>query len=119
MIPKVRCPDYLNLARTSPCTLRLSGILTGRPCASHDTVVAAHLPVAGKGVGTKVSDLAIVFACWRCHDLIDGRINPDPKIAPANWREIMLQAMLTGMAESLTLGAIHEIVHFRNMTMGD
>lgn len=32
-----------------------------------------HLPVDGKGMSTKVTDIATTVGCARCHDLLDGR----------------------------------------------
>ena len=43
------------------------------PCGHRETVVGAHLPSFGRGVSTKVSDLAVAALCGRCHDLLDGR----------------------------------------------
>ena len=35
-------------------------------------MVACHLPTIGKGIGTKVTDLAVVAGCSSCHALLDG-----------------------------------------------
>lgn len=71
-LPKVRSKAIMKAARGQPCTLRI-GTFIGSPCASEETTVACHLPVGGKGVGTKTSDLEVAFGCSRCHDLLDHR----------------------------------------------
>lgn len=38
-----------------------------------NTVVGCHLPTIGKGIATKVTDLAVVAGCQNCHDILDGR----------------------------------------------
>ncbi|MBR9823065.1 MAG: DUF1364 family protein [Rhodobacteraceae bacterium] len=58
-----------------PCTLRICSIL-GERCSDPDTNVMAHLPGPGKGTATKVTDLATVCACHRCHQLLD---QPSPR----------------------------------------
>ena len=58
-------------AKGRVCQLRLEGCLPGT-----ETVVAAHLN--GGGMGTKVSDLHIMYACMNCHDLLDGRTQASP-----------------------------------------
>ncbi|WP_220747288.1 nuclease domain-containing protein [Jannaschia pagri] len=58
--------------RGMPCSLRIASF-AGLPCAPQSTVVGAHLPVFGRGIGTKVSDLFVVAACQRCHDMLDER----------------------------------------------
>ena len=65
---KVRSKAIRQAARGKPCTLRLPGCMGGT-----ETTVLAHLPMGGKGVGTKGSDIWAVFACASCHDVLDGR----------------------------------------------
>lgn len=56
-------------AEGQTCTLRLDGCAGGT-----ETTVLAHLRHFGwAGAGQKPPDYLAVFACWRCHDAIDGR----------------------------------------------
>lgn len=65
----MKLPDLRELARGQYCQVRLPGCLF-RP----ETVVLAHLRRAGTaGLGQKPPDLCAVYACARCHDIIDGR----------------------------------------------
>ena len=72
-LPKVRSPDLMRHIGTMPCTLRIASFIPGRKCSHQSTVVGCHLPTIGKGVATKVTDLAVVAGCQACHDLLDGR----------------------------------------------
>lgn len=72
MLPKVRSEAIMDMAEGAPCTLRLCSFFTPYRCSSEATTVGAHMPVFGKGVSTKVTDLAVVFACGRCHDIQSG-----------------------------------------------
>ncbi len=65
---KVRSKAIRQAARGKPCTLRLAGCMGGT-----ETTVLAHLPMGGKGTGTKGSDIWAVFACAHCHDVLDRR----------------------------------------------
>ena len=53
-------------ARGESCSLRLS------LCASEETVVLCHIG-RNKGWGMKCADWMAVYACYTCHDIIDGR----------------------------------------------
>lgn len=72
LLPKVRSDAIMDAMKHYPCTLRIANFIPGHVCAAESTVVGAHLPVSGKGMGTKVTDMAVVAACKHCHDLIDG-----------------------------------------------
>ena len=72
LLPKVRSEAIMRSAQGQPCSLRVASFV-GKPCAGIDTVVCAHIPGIGKGMGTKVSDLFVAYACQRCHDIVDGR----------------------------------------------
>lgn len=54
-------------AEGQPCALRLNG------CELTGTTVLAHIRTTGTGAGKKPSDSMGVFACAKCHDVIDGR----------------------------------------------
>lgn len=68
-----RLPVCSNRLRQSAkgkcCTLEIFPVCNHDP----DTTVLAHLHDEYSGMGTKASDLAAVYACSSCHDLIDGR----------------------------------------------
>lgn len=53
-------------ARNEDCSLRLGN------CSGNDTVVLAHIG-RNKGVAIKCADYMAVYACYNCHDIIDGR----------------------------------------------
>lgn len=72
LLPKLRSELLMSSMRHYPCTLRIASFL-GEPCAHQSTVVGCHLPVIGKGIGTKVTDLAVVAGCAHCHDILDDR----------------------------------------------
>ncbi len=72
MLPKVRSERLRQEIKQMPCALRIASF-AGLPCSGQDTVVGAHLPVFGKGMSTKVSDLYVVAACHACHDMLDSR----------------------------------------------
>jgi hypothetical protein len=68
--PKISGKKLRELARNQDCTVRL-------PYCNHnpETVVGAHLRKANQaGVGQKPCDLAMVYACSNCHDIVDGRV---------------------------------------------
>ena len=60
-------------ARGQNCTLRISGY---GGCSGTDTTVLAHAPCRDKGMGHKSPDWWAAFACSKCHDIMDGRVNP-------------------------------------------
>lgn len=70
LLPKIRSESLRRAAIDMPCTLRIAGFI-GLRCAAQATNVMAHLPVHGKGVATKVSDLHMACACETCHRLLD------------------------------------------------
>lgn len=58
-----------DMARGQYCQVRLPGCDFGT-----ETTVLAHIRRANiAGVGQKPPDLCGVYACAKCHDLIDGR----------------------------------------------
>lgn len=56
-----------NSARGEDCSLRLGH------CSSPETVILAHIG-KHRGMGMKCADYFAVYACHRCHDVIDGRV---------------------------------------------
>ena len=93
MLPKVRSDDFRRSAIDMPCTLRIAGFV-GLPCAPLDTNVMCHMPVHGKGIGTKVSDLHMCCGCATCHDMLDERDARGRKIRElyphAYWERLLL-----------------------------
>ena len=72
LLPKVRSKALMASARGQPCSLRIASFI-GLQCSGTETVVGCHLPVTGRGVATKATDLAVAFGCQTCHDILDGR----------------------------------------------
>ena len=106
MLPKVRSPALLAGVEGMPCALRLASFL-GLPCAGTDTVVACHLPVFGKGVATKVSDLFTVAGCATCHDILDGARGVDLRERyPHAYQERLLLALCETQARHVSEGRI-------------
>lgn len=97
LLPKVRSPELMRLMSQMPCTLRIASFIPGRKCSGQDTVVGCHLPTIGKGMGTKVTDLAVVAGCHACHAILDG---PDRE-ARAFLAERYPTAVATRMTDAL------------------
>tara|TARA_R110001592_G_scaffold114643_2_gene314648 strand:+ start:83 stop:367 length:285 start_codon:yes stop_codon:yes gene_type:complete len=53
-------------ARGEHCTIGLAGCLPGT-----ETVVLAHLP--NRSIGKKNNDYNAAFACYSCHQALDGQ----------------------------------------------
>jgi hypothetical protein len=98
-LPKVRSDAIMRAMKNYDCTLRIANFVPGHTCAHQSTVVGAHLPVAGKGIGTKVTDLAVVAACQACHDMLDGRDPRGPKMA-ALYPSLYHMRLLDGLVET-------------------
>lgn len=64
-----RSKKIRNSAKGEECALRFYQVCNGNP----ETTIFAHVGSAG-GMGIKCGDNFGVYACSRCHDLIDGRI---------------------------------------------
>jgi hypothetical protein len=62
-------------ARGEDCTLQIHPYCNGNP----ETTVLCHLP-SGSGMGQKSPDWFAVYACSRCHDIIDRRVNVESRI---------------------------------------
>lgn len=72
LLPKLRSDLIMSSMRHFPCTLRIASFIPGHACAHQSTVVGCHLPVFGKGMSTKVTDMAVAAGCAHCHALIEG-----------------------------------------------
>lgn len=100
-LPKVRSDAIMSAMQHYDCTLRIANFIPGHACAPQTTVVGAHLPVHGKGMGTKVTDLAVVACCSHCHALLDGvdpRVNDIVRAYPAAYHMRLLQALVETQA---------------------
>ncbi len=102
MLPKVRSEDIMSSMAYLPCTLRLATFIPGLGCAHDDTVVGCHLPVWGKGIHTKVTDMAVAAGCSRCHDLIDAR-DQRWEWLQGKYPVAILERMLCGLTETHAL----------------
>ena len=103
LLPKVRSDQIMASASGRPCTLRIASFLAGRRCRGPETTVLAHLPVWGKGMSTKVTDLAGAYSCSTCHDLIDGRDASGHAYLMENFEAAVVGRMLHGLTETHAL----------------
>ncbi len=65
----IRSAKLREAARGEECTLQIFGCCVG----GTETTVLAHLHDETFGFGEKADDTSAVFACFGCHDEIDGR----------------------------------------------
>lgn len=65
----IRSKAIRESARGEQCTLQIFGCCVG----GTETTVLAHLHDETFGRGQKADDTSAVFACYGCHDEIDGR----------------------------------------------
>lgn len=100
LLPKVRSPALMQMMQHLPCTLRISSFIPGRRCAGQDTVVGCHLPTIGKGLGTKVTDLAVVAGCFSCHSLLDGRDRAGADYLIANYPTAVATRLTDALVET-------------------
>lgn len=97
LLPKVRSDAIMGVMRHYPCTLRIASFVPGHGCAPQSTVVGCHLPVVGKGVATKVTDMAVAAGCAHCHAMLDGADPRGAQIAalyPGAYHLRLLQALV-------------------------
>lgn len=66
----IRSKKYTQAARGQQCTLQIAGVCNHNP----ETVVFAHFPDEGHGMGIKADDFIGGDCCSACHDAIDGRV---------------------------------------------
>lgn len=106
MLPKIRSKALMSGAKGQPCSFRIASYL-GIPCASVETTVAHHLPVFGKGVGTKTSDMFTGFICQTCHDILHSRTGTElHQRYPSSFMERHLLALCETQARHLMEGRI-------------
>jgi hypothetical protein len=84
MLPKVQSEQLCNSIRSleMPCTLRIANFV-GLVCDGH-AVEGHHLPVFGKGMGTKVSDIYQGAACRVCHDVAHSKTGAELRVKYPN-----------------------------------
>jgi len=103
MLPKVRSDLIMASASGEHCCLRIASFIPGLTCSGRATTVGAHLPVFGKGVNTKVTDMAVCFACATCHDILDclssdGRRRND--YLAQHYPTAIMERLLFGLVET-------------------
>jgi len=101
LLPKIRSERLRSSAVNMPCTLRI-GTFIGIPCRGRDTNVMCHLPVHGKGVATKVSDLHMACGCQTCHDLLDYERDPRGAVIREKYPHAFWERLFLGHAETLS-----------------
>ncbi len=110
MLPKVRSDELMASARGKPCTLRISSFIPGHACSGRDTTVSAHLPIWGKGTGTKVTDIATVYGCSNCHAILDGQDWKGHDFVMNNYRVGVLERMLHAITETHTMMVMDGVI---------
>jgi hypothetical protein len=100
LLPKVRSRTILDAIAGMPCALRVSSFYPGYRCAHADTVVGCHLPVAGKSMGSKVSDLSVAAGCKHCHDIIDRRDTMRVRYIEEKYPTAFAMRLLEGLHET-------------------
>lgn len=111
MLPKVRSEILMAEMDNMPsCTLRIASFLPGGKCSGNDTLVGCHLPVVGKGIGTKVTDLAVAAGCARCHDILDGRDQNSLAYIIDHYAAALNERLLNGLVETHSILAKRGII---------
>ncbi len=110
LLSKIRSEAIMQAAAGSPCTLRIASFLPGRRCSGPETVVGCHLPVWGKGVSTKVTDMAVAFGCSHCHDLLDGRDREGWQYLMKHYEAAVMNRLLHGLTETHALLIAEDII---------
>ena len=103
LLPKVRSQVLMDAMELLPCTLRIASLAPGMSCAPEDTVVGCHLPVGqagGKGVATKVTELAVAAGCRHCHNILDRVDQKSWSYIYKNFPHILHLRMLHGLVET-------------------
>ncbi|TNE57816.1 MAG: DUF1364 family protein [Sphingomonadales bacterium] len=111
LLPKVRSEHIMAAAAGMPCTLRIASFYPGHQCAGHETTVACHLPVGGKGISTKVTDLAVAFGCKHCHDILDGADWKRQEYITDKFGAAVIERLLWGHVETMTLLHLEGLLH--------
>lgn len=117
LMPKLRSEAIRDSAEGAPCTLRV-GLFVGKPCASRATTVGCHLPVSGKGVGTKVTDIAIAYGCKVCHDIVDGPDRKARDFINENYPAAYAMRLLNALVETHTYLLLQGIITVKDGEIG-
>ena len=88
------------LARGKPCMVRLPGCTGG----GDDTVLAHFRMAAYVGAGMKPTDLCGAWACFHCHNIVDGRTRTDLEWDFLRYAHSM--GVIRTMSELVKIGAI-------------
>jgi hypothetical protein len=103
LLPKVRSALIMAAAKGMPCTLRIASFMPSWRCADQSTVVMCHIPSAGKGMGTKSSDLFVAAGCAHCHAIIDGVDKRAREYITEKYPAAYAERMLRGMQETQSM----------------
>ena len=90
---------YTKSAKGKPCQMRLEGCMP-----DNETVVFAHLN--GGGMGVKALPIHGAYLCLNCHDIYDGRKQPDPPIEKKDLELDMLRAVINTQRLMVKTGII-------------
>ena len=90
---------YTKSAKGKPCQMRLEGCMP-----DNETVVFAHLN--GGGMGVKSLPIHGAYLCLNCHDIYDGRKQPDPPIEKKDLELDMLRAIINTQRLMVKTGII-------------
>jgi len=90
---------YTKSAKGKPCQMRLEGCMP-----DNETVVFAHLN--GGGMGVKALPIHGAYLCLNCHDIYDGRKQPDPPIEKKDLELDMLRAIINTQRLMVKTGII-------------
>ena len=100
MLPKVRSDKLMAAMQNYPCTLRVSSLYPGYQCAHQSTVVGCHIGGLGKGVSTKVTDLAVAAGCSHCHAIIDMVDSKRWGFITSRYPTAFMERVLLGLIET-------------------
>lgn len=104
LLPKVRSEAIMEGACGMPCTLRIASFVPGLKCSGPETTVGAHTPCGwGKGTSTKVTDMAVVYACDVCHAIESGAWIKERDYLWQNHGSMVLQRYLSALTETHAL----------------
>lgn len=107
LLPKIRSNQIMAAAAGMPCTLRIATFYPGFSCAGPETTVSCHLdnlgPAGGKGTATKPTDMAAVFGCKHCHDIMSGADLERHKFVTLNYEAAVLQRIIHALRETHAL----------------
>lgn len=114
LLPKIRSRSLLDAVRDMPCTLRIASFIPGGQCAHQSTVVPCHLDgTIGKGMGTKVTDLAVAAGCHACHAIISGVDRKAVDYLTEKYPAAVMQRMLSGLIETQARWVAMEMIEVK------